>query len=432
MRYLLLLCWLVACPPAAFAQRPAAAVSAATVARVVTTLAADELQGRATGQPGNQRAAEFLAAEFRRIGLLPLPGTTSLLQEFPALETTVTSLHVTLNGTPLPAGQALVVTTQARLHWTSLDSVTVLVITSPQELDAHFDELAEPTRNQLVLLAPASADRFAALAAELRGRRIHPAPSPYACVVAVAPASPLTTCQVVATATTRPLQLRNVVGYLPGHDPARHTEYVLFSGHYDHLGILAPVAGDSIANGANDDASGTTAVVALAEYFQRRHDNARPLLFAAFTAEEIGFYGSRYFAQHLDPRQLVAVFNMELIGRVPPAGPRTAFITGYDKSDFGQLLQASLRGSRFQFQPDPYPAFHLFYRADNLPFAQLGVPAHTLSTDDPPTDTFYHTVHDELRTLDLPHLTAVIAAIAQSARGIVAGQQTPRRITGVN
>jgi hypothetical protein len=432
MRYLLLLCWLVACPPAAFAQRPAAAVSAATVACVVTTLAADELQGRATGQPGNQRAAEFLAAEFRRIGLLPLPGTTSLLQEVPALETTVTSLHVTLNGTPLPASQVLVVTTQARLHWTSLDSVSVLVITSPQELDAHFDELAEPTRNQLVLLVPASADRFAALAAELRGRRIHPAPSPYACVVAVAPASPLTTCQVVATATTRPLQLRNVVGYLPGHDPARHTEYVLFSGHYDHLGILAPVAGDSIANGANDDASGTTAVVALAEYFQRRHDNARPLLFAAFTAEEIGFYGSRYFAQHLDPRQLVAVFNMELIGRVPPAGPRTAFITGYDKSDFGQLLQASLRGSRFQFKPDPYPAFHLFYRADNLPFAQLGVPAHTLSTDDPPTDTFYHTVHDELRTLDLPHLTAVIAAIAQSARGIVAGQQTPRRITGVN
>ena len=204
---------------------------------------------------------------------------------------------------------------------------------------------------------------------------------------------------------------------------------MVFSGHYDHLGFVKPsAAGDFIANGAEDDASGTTAVVALAEYFKQKNDNARPLLFVAFAAEEVGGFDSQYFSMQLDPQQVVAMFNIEMIGKEAKFGPKTAFITGYDKSDFGPLLQENLKGTEFRFEPDPYPAQNLFYRSDNATLARLGVPAHTISIDQIPTDKLYHSVDDEVSSLDVQNMTGVISAIARSASGIVAGRQTPTRV----
>lgn len=407
-------------------------VSGTTVERVLTTLAADDMAGRATGQPGNLKAAEFLAAEFKRIGLQPLPGQTGFMQEFPAYQTSVTSLQVTLGGQALPAGQALAITAQLELNWTEKDSVTVLILGPQDKVQAHFQEILQPTKNLLVLLDPEQTDIFKRLAGRFGGPQLRKeAPvKPYSCVVvlAAAPAAPAT-YRVAATATAKTLTLRNVTGYLPGHDPARAREDVIFSGHYDHLGILKPVAGDSIANGADDDASGTTAVVALAEYFKKCNDNARPLIFVAFTGEEIGGYGATYFSKQLNPKDLTAMFNIEMIGKPAKFGPNTAFITGYEKSDFGKLLQENLKGSQFKFEPDPYPEQNLFYRSDNATLARLGVPAHTISTDQIPTDKLYHSVNDEVSTLDVKNMTAVITAIARSAGGIVAGRQTPTRVT---
>nr|GFD56550.1 hypothetical protein [Tanacetum cinerariifolium] len=86
------------------------------------------MQGRATGQPGQLKAAEFLAGEFKRIGVQPLPGATGFMQEFPAYESAVTSLAVTLNGAPVPAARACALTTQPQLSWTERDSVKVLLL----------------------------------------------------------------------------------------------------------------------------------------------------------------------------------------------------------------------------------------------------------------------------------------------------------------
>jgi hypothetical protein len=417
--------------PAA-AQRRAGHVSASTVKRVLTTLAADDMQGRATGQPGSVKAAEFLAGEFRRIGLQPLPGATGFMQEFPAYQTAVTSARATLNGVEQPASQVLALTTQPELNWTEKDGVELLVLGPNDKLQAHYRDIFRPSKNLLVLLDPAQAAQFKSLAEQAARPRLRAeqTANPYSCVVvlAAAPASPLAYRVAAASATTT-LTLRNVVGYLPGHDAARAAEKIIFSGHYDHLGIIKPaVNGDSIANGADDDASGTTAVVALAEYFKKRRDNARSLIFVAFTAEEIGGFGARYFSQQLDPKQLTAMFNIEMIGKPAKFGPNTAFITGYDKSDFGQLLQANLQGTEFKFEPDPYPEQNLFYRSDNATLAQLGVPAHTISTDQIPTDKLYHSVDDEVSSLDVKNMTAVVSAIAHSASGLVSGQQTPTRV----
>ena len=410
---------------------PVATVSAATVARVVRALAADDMQGRGTGQPGGLRAAQFLAAEFQRIGLQPLPGAAGFEQAFNVYQTQPGPLRVTLNGRVLAPGQVVAMSGQPTLTWTSEDAqppVVVVVGPAPAERQK-LNALTRPTANTLVLVDTAHAKQFGYLANYLgHGTTSAEPPGPYSAVfvLAVAPAVP--TYRVSATTTVRPMELRNIVGLLPGRDPQRSTEHVVFSGHYDHLGVIKPVAGDSIANGADDDASGTTAVVALAEHFKQQNANARPLLFVAFAAEEVGGFGAQHFSKQLDPRQVVAMFNIEMIGKVAKFGPNTAFITGYDKSDFGKLLQASLVGSKFRFEPDPYPEQNLFYRSDNATLAKLGVPAHTISTDQIPTDKLYHSVDDEVESLNLANMTAVIQAIAQSATGIVAGRQTPARI----
>ncbi len=221
----------------------------------------------------------------------------------------------------------------------------------------------------------------------------------------------------------------NVVGVLPGK--SKPNEYVVFSAHYDHLGVVKAVNQDSIANGADDDASGTTAVIELAKYFSKKNDNERTIIFVAFTAEEIGGYGSQYFSKQLNPDEVVAMFNIEMIGKESKFGKNNAFITGYERSDFGKILQKNLVGTDFKFYPDPYPKQNLFYRSDNATLAKLGVPAHTISSDQIDTDKLYHSVDDEFESMDIGNITEIIKAIAISSTSIVEGKDTPSRVSGV-
>jgi Zn-dependent M28 family amino/carboxypeptidase len=122
------------------------------------------------------------------------------------------------------------------------------------------------------------------------------------------------------------------------------------------------------------------------------------------------------------------MFNVEMIGKPAAEGPNRAWITGWDESDFGEILAAAMPAGGFVFYGDPYPGQNLFYRSDNATFARLGVPAHSISTTPIDTDPDYHQVTDEIETLDLGHLTATIRAIAEAARPIVAGEATPRRV----
>jgi Zn-dependent M28 family amino/carboxypeptidase len=169
-------------------------------------------------------------------------------------------------------------------------------------------------------------------------------------------------------------------------------------------------------------------VIALAQYFKKLKNNERTLLFVAFTAEEIGGYGSQYFSRQLDPAKVSAMFNIEMIGKESKFGKNAAFITGYEKTDFGKILQKNLEGTGFTFHPDPYTEQNLFYRSDNATLARQGVPAHTISTDQIDVDPYYHTVDDEYETLNVDNIVSTIRAIALSARSIVAGKDTPSRV----
>lgn len=217
----------------------------------------------------------------------------------------------------------------------------------------------------------------------------------------------------------------NVIGVIPGK--SKPNEYVIFSGHYDHLGMKES-GDDKIFNGANDDASGITAVIALADYFKQKKDNERTLIFVAFTGEETGGYGSAFFSNSIQADEVVAMFNIEMIGTESKWGRNSAYITGFERSDFGTILQKNLAGSGFNFYPDPYPQEQLFYRSDNARLAALGVPAHTISTSKMDVEPNYHQLSDEVSTLDMNNMTEIIKSIALSSQTIINGKDTPSRV----
>ncbi|HEX6334337.1 MAG TPA: M28 family peptidase, partial [Flavisolibacter sp.] len=168
--------------------------------------------------------------------------------------------------------------------------------------------------------------------------------------------------------------------------------------------------------------------IMLARHFAQKKNNERTLIFAAFTAEESGGFGSKYFSGQYDPGKVMAMFNIEMIGTESRWGPNSAYITGYEKSSFGRILQKNLKGTSFTFYPDPYPDESLFYRSDNATLAALGVPAHTISTAKMDAEPNYHKVSDEVTTLDIDNMTEIIRAIAASSRTIVSGTDTPTRV----
>ena len=217
----------------------------------------------------------------------------------------------------------------------------------------------------------------------------------------------------------------NIIGVLEGK--SKKDEYVIISAHYDHLGMKKSGEGDLIYNGANDDASGVTGVLALAAYF-KKVGHERTIVFAAFTAEEMGLIGSTYFGKDIDAAKFVAGINLEMIGKTPSFGPNTAWLTGFERSDFGKIIQKNLEGSGYQLFPDPYKNFNLFFRSDNASLARLGVPSHTFSTTPIDIDPDYHQVSDEAETLNITVITQTIQAVAVGTESIINGEDTPTRV----
>jgi Zn-dependent M28 family amino/carboxypeptidase len=122
------------------------------------------------------------------------------------------------------------------------------------------------------------------------------------------------------------------------------------------------------------------------------------------------------------------MFNIEMIGTESKWGTNSAYITGFDRSSMGAILQKNLEGSPFKFYPDPYIKEDLFYRSDNATLARLGVPAHTISTSKMDSEKYYHTQEDEIETLDLNNMAEIIRAIAVSSTSIISGKDSPTRV----
>jgi Zn-dependent M28 family amino/carboxypeptidase len=204
----------------------------------------------------------------------------------------------------------------------------------------------------------------------------------------------------------------NAIAILRGTGPP--DEVVLLTAHLDHLGIgPANTAGDTIYNGADDDASGTTAVLALAHAFATGPRPRRTIVFALFGSEELGGFGNAAFLAHppVPLASIVANLEFEMIGRPDPAVPAgTLWLTGFNRSTLG----AELASHGAHLVADPHPAQNFFQRSDNIALARQGIIAHTVSSFGLHKD--YHQPSDELSTIDFNHLDSAIASMIKPLR----------------
>lgn len=201
----------------------------------------------------------------------------------------------------------------------------------------------------------------------------------------------------------------NIVGVLEGTDPTLKNEYVVLSAHYDHIGIEKKKQTDVINNGANDDASGVTAVAEMAKYFAETKSNKRSILFVFFAGEEKGLLGSKSLVQKLKNKDfnLYTQLNIEMIG-VPMKRDYLSYVTGFDKSNMASKINEYTGKNTIGFLPKE-AEYELFYRSDNYSFYDVfKKPCQSISTFDFENFDFYHHVSDEFKVMDIPHMTAFI------------------------
>ena len=213
----------------------------------------------------------------------------------------------------------------------------------------------------------------------------------------------------------------NVVGMIEGNDPKLKNEFIILGGHYDHIGIVKEVNGDTIANGANDDASGTIAAMEFGKYFSKSKTNKRSILITLYAAEEMGLKGSAHLAKRLKKANLDAytMINFEMIG-VPRASDQSmAYMSGYKRSNFAETLN-KYAGEEIVGFFSKAKEMNLFMRSDNFPFyKEFNMPAHAISTFDFTNFDYYHHVDDEADKMDYEHMASFINKMIPALEGMM-------------
>jgi hypothetical protein len=413
-----------------------AGITAASIAHQIGVLAHDSLLGRATPSHGLDAAAAYVAAEFGRAGLQPVAGG-SLVVQWPLVTT-----HMVVSGIQLEAGgQRLAYgadfgVMRAGAQWITGRLVVVTDLSDTAAIRGRIPVLRLPLGEWR---GPAHAATFAARRAGATGLVLVLDSAQAVAAVATATASMDHASNGVPTALLSPAAAQRlaagasaesevtlaipertdtvfvpyVVGVLPGRDPRLRNEYVVLSAHLDHLGVRAPPdRGDSIYNGADDNASGVAAVLETARALGRlRQRPRRSVIFFTPTAEEICICGSEHFTRHppVPIGALVADVNLDGIGRSWQAD--TVSAVGSPYSTLGRTVRAVARTHAdlgLAVVDDQWPDHDYFTSSDQIWFARRGVPSIFLSSSGP--DEHYHHVSDEAGTIEA-EFTARIARL---------------------
>lgn len=382
---------------------------------ILNFLSSDDLEGRGNFTAGLTVAANFIANKFAEYGLQPLGGNFNFYQPFNAKDSkSIYRDKVKWNGKYLDRSQFIYISPEIMPQPRTLSDFRVI------ECDGMFNDsilLAHwtDTTNTLIWWKRSSSDKK-----EIPFENIHtPGFPPLKNILFVSSATLPRSVVIRVNEVYRENVLFNMIGVLPGK--TKPNEIVIFSAHYDHIGSTG-----GIHNGANDDASGTAAVLMLAKYFALRNDNDRTIFFCAFAGEELGLLGSSFFASIVEPEYIKSVINIEMIGKTNVAGKNSFFITGARYSSLGQILKTNLKNNAVQVHSDPEKN-NLFQRSDNFPFAEKGIPAHTIMCSDD-KDPCYHQTCDDVKSIDIENMVRIIRAIALGVQSIVSGKDTPSRI----
>ena len=425
-------------------------------------LASDAMHGRGSATPDELTAATYVASQFERFGLKPGAPDGTFIQRVelvqPVLEGKATLTADGSGFTPMEQGKDFL------LSRTSGETFSgpLLKISSENASTAQIQpgavvligaDLAAQARNvarQAVMsgakavlrVDPAlNAERLQQANAEGASLRPHlPATSGGLMgagftLISLTPSAgdQLAKMQDGATVTLQlqakdtPRYSYTAIGVQPGKNSAGDAKVLLLSAHLDHLGVGTPVNGDSIYNGANDDASGTTAVIELAHALASGQPLQRTAYFVCYGSEELGGLGSTYFREHppIPLDQIAANLEFEMIGNQDPKMPKgKMLLTGWDRSNLGPTLvqHGALLGD------DPYPEQHFFERSDNYPLALKGVVAHTAGGwGTPPT---YHKPDDDLAHLDFSFMTEAIQSLIAPLRWLANSDFVPHWLPG--
>jgi hypothetical protein len=444
-------------------------ISANSLRGHLSFLASDLLEGRDTPSRGLDVAAEYIAAQFRRAGIEPVgddgyfqtanwqvvePDEKLFFLEFQNGEQAVRldAEQVTLRR---PANLAFQKTAIFKLDLKDANALAGLKAEQVEgkavvvtEMPGVLDKLRSFKAALVIAVSRDPAGGTGLGTRQLidpeRPRRdalIFPGPpmivvhDPSAVKLLDSLASGSTEATVtlrVNQAVARPVKLRNVVGLLRGSDPKLKETYVLVTAHYDHVGKRAPVKGDNIYNGANDDGSGTVSVLEIASALAALHDRPkRSIVFMTVFGEEKGLLGSRYYGRHpiFPIDQTIADVNLEQVGRTDDSeGPQvaTACMTGIDYSDVGAIFQAAGKAEGIKVYKHPRNSDAYFGRSDNQALADLGVPAHTLAVAFAFPD--YHGAGDHWEKIDYPNMAKIDRMVARALLMIANDPEAPKWI----
>lgn len=402
-------------------------------------LASPALRGRGSATPDETVAATYVASVFERYGLVHAPGMEGYLQTAPVIRTT-------------PSGQAALSLGDVRLaqgEGIKLLSTSNRAVSGVLTLGG--DSLEAMASGEVLLLAPPEGNGAGAWLSAARGKgarlvilretefltgmatrrpprathalKGHERPGFDAVLVSAADYDRLK-AQAGGTVSLDPGAVErvetvttNAIGYLPGSDPA--AGYILIAAHLDHVGVQNGV----IFPGANDNASGTTAVMEIAHALAAGEQPKRGVIFAGFGSEELGGLGSTWFVENppvpLDSIKANLAIEMIAGGQDPNLPAGVMMMTGYERSNLGAEMQA--RGALIA--PDPYPDQNFFARSDNYAFALKGIVAHTVSAY-AMTET-YHQPTDDLAHIDLPFMIQAIQSLIEPVRALADGDFTP-------
>jgi Zn-dependent M28 family amino/carboxypeptidase len=210
----------------------------------------------------------------------------------------------------------------------------------------------------------------------------------------------------------------NLIGIVRGSDAAVRDEAVVLGAHFDHVGVGKPVEGDSIYNGADDDASGVAAVLAAARALAKAPAR-RSVVVLLTSGEEFGVLGTQWYLDRpaFPLSRTIADLQVEMVGRPDSlaGGPGKLWLTGYERSTMGE----SFATAGLPIVADPRPGFRFFERSDNIVFALRGIPAHTLSSFNLHTD--YHQPSDEVARIDFAHLERAADVVLRATRILADG-----------
>jgi len=218
------------------------------------------------------------------------------------------------------------------------------------------------------------------------------------------------------TSRQKTVNERNVIGYIEGTDPSLKNEYIILSAHFDHIGIRKSSQPDSINNGADDNAAGTATIIAIAEYIKESGlKPGRSIVFAAFSGEENGARGSRYFVANspIPLKNIYTDLNFEMTGHSEYLGKNNYYMTGCTFSNLDDLIGVFNKESGFKLIDTIQIAKNLFNQSDNIAFSRIkttneitqGIPSGTFATTT--LAGYIHTPSDEVQLFDFDNMAAL-------------------------